>query len=59
MFFWSVGSHASVKRDETWGVGSSAPTREDEDKEDPEAEEWDTKFQEVVTSFGAWAAPPP
>ena len=40
--------------DETWGVGSSAPTREDEEKEDPEAEEWDLRFEEASAGLDAW-----
>lgn len=40
--------------DEKWGVGSAAPVGNEEDKEDPEADEWDSKFEEVAANLIKW-----
>jgi hypothetical protein len=40
--------------DEKWGVGSAAPVGNEEDKEDPETDEWDSKFEEVAANLIKW-----
>ena len=40
--------------DDKWGVDCTAPIGDEEDKEDPEADEWDSKFEEVAENLKKW-----
>ena len=40
--------------DESWGVGSSAPTGNEEEQVDPEAEDWGSKFEKVASDLSNW-----
>ena len=40
--------------DESWGVGSSAPTGNEEEQEDPEAEDWGSRFAKVASDLSKW-----
>ena len=39
-----------------WGAGSSAPTGNDEDNEDPEADEWYSKLEQIAENLNRWYA---